>query len=292
MSTSSDTKILDLGDLQRMFGIKGLPGLIVAGLAYRVLRLKRANAIQAKYAHLKGGEFAKAVLNEIGIKYEIDPQLADAIPAEGGFITISNHPFGGVDGLILMAEVCALRPDFKTLSTYFMSLIPSLRDSFISVDNFSSGGARSIQGIKAAIAHLSEGHPLGLFPAGEVSTWQHGANRTSTCSKRVTEDIPWASNVLKLARKTGFPIIPVYFDGENSKMFHILGQIHPRLRTVRLVKELFAKAVPNYDSDRFYVSHMKKVVDWYNELKNFASLEFVEDEENAEEDAPAQEETE
>ncbi len=51
------------------------------------------------------------------------------------------------------------------------------------------------------------------------------------------------------------------------------------------IKALFDKALPDYDPDRFYVSHMKKVVDWYNELKNFASLDFVEDDEAAEEAA-------
>ena len=48
------------------------------------------------------------------------------------------------------------------------------------------------------------------------------------------------------------------------------------------LKSLFAKAVPDYDEDRFYVSHMKKVVEWYNDLKAHASLEFVEEEEEAE----------
>lgn len=48
------------------------------------------------------------------------------------------------------------------------------------------------------------------------------------------------------------------------------------------LKELFAKAVPNYDSDRFYVSHMRKIIDWYNELVNFASLDFVKEEEGSE----------
>ena len=51
------------------------------------------------------------------------------------------------------------------------------------------------------------------------------------------------------------------------------------------IKALFDKALPDYDGDRFYVSHMKKVVDWYNELKNFASLDFAEEEENAEPEA-------
>ena len=52
------------------------------------------------------------------------------------------------------------------------------------------------------------------------------------------------------------------------------------------IKALFEKALPDYDGDRFYVSHMKKVVDWYNELKNFASLDFVDEEE--ENEAPAE----
>ncbi len=47
----------------------------------------------------------------------------------------------------------------------------------------------------------------------------------------------------------------------------------------KAIKAVFDKAVPNYDADRFYVSHMKKVVDWYNELKKYASLDFVEEEE-------------
>ena len=47
------------------------------------------------------------------------------------------------------------------------------------------------------------------------------------------------------------------------------------------IKALFEKALPDYDGDRFYVSHMKKVVEWYNQLKNFASLDFVEEEEEA-----------
>ena len=53
------------------------------------------------------------------------------------------------------------------------------------------------------------------------------------------------------------------------------------------LKALFEKALPDYDGDRFYVSHMKKVVEWYNQLKNFASLDFVEEEEEAAPEAEA-----
>ena len=55
------------------------------------------------------------------------------------------------------------------------------------------------------------------------------------------------------------------------------------------LKALFAKAVPDYDADRFYVSHMKKVVEWYNELKNYASLDFAEENETLPEENEAEE---
>lgn len=60
----------------------------------------------------------------------------------------------------------------------------------------------------------------------------------------------------------------------------------------KVLKELFAKAVPNYDEERFYVSHMKKIIDWYNELAKYASFDFVDPEKDTEEEAAAEPETE
>jgi hypothetical protein len=88
--------------------------------------------------------------------------------------------------------------------------------------------------------------------------------------------------------------IAIYTEDEEMKLQEVFGKLHEVLgeedaptskASAGELKALFAKAVPTYDADRFYVSHMKKVVDWYNELKNFASLDFTE--ENAEE-APAE----
>ncbi|MBR6415362.1 MAG: DUF5606 domain-containing protein [Bacteroidales bacterium] len=84
--------------------------------------------------------------------------------------------------------------------------------------------------------------------------------------------------------------IAIYTEDEEMKLQEVFGKLHEVLgeedaptskASADELKALFAKAVPTYDADRFYVSHMKKVVDWYNELKNFASLDFTE--ENAEE---------
>ena len=235
------TTVLEAEELQKVLGIKGFPGRCVARLAYRILELEKVNRVHHKYHDSVGPEFSTHVLEDIGIRYEIPPGQLDRIPREGGFITVSNHHYGAIDGMILSAVVGSRRPDYKILTTFLLSLIPSLKDGFIPVDNFSIGGVRSISGIRAALGHIAGQHPLGLFPAGEVATWQKGKNRTSLGKEKVVEDIPWAENIIKLVRKSGFPVVPIYFEGGNSKSFHILGRIHPRLRTVRLIHEVFNK---------------------------------------------------
>ena len=233
--------ILGPEGIRKALGLKGFFGRLVSRTAYRMLELDRPNRIQAKFSDLQGADFSARVLEEVGVSYEIPPEQLERIPKEGGFVTVSNHHYGSIDGMILSAVIGARRPDYKILTTFLLSMIPSLRDSFIPVDNFRSGTARSVSGIRTALGHLADGHPLGLFPAGEVGTWQKGKNRTSIGRKRMVEDIPWADSSIKLAQKSGFPVIPIYFEGENSRSFHILGRIHPRLRTARLIHEVFNK---------------------------------------------------
>ena len=239
--TDTKTTILEAEDLQKALGMKGFFGRWVSRAAMRLLELDEANRIQTKFFEAKGPKFSAHVLEEVGVSYEILPEQLERIPEEGGFITVSNHHYGSIDGMILNAVIGSRRPDYKILTTFLLSLIPSLKDSFIPVDNFSSGGARSISGIRAALGHIADDHPLGFFPAGEVATYQKGKNRTAPGDKPVVEDIPWAENIVKLIRKSGFPVIPIWFEGGNSKSFHILGKIHPRLRTARLVHEVFNK---------------------------------------------------
>ena len=192
--------------------------------------------------HLESSDYAKAVMEDIGITYDLPPEQMDRIPAEGGFITVSNHHFGSVDGLILCDTVGRKRPDYKLLTTFMLALVPNLRDRFLPVDNLSGKtDARSVNSIRAALRHIADGGGIGFFPSGEVATYQKPEKRTAVCEEPVIEDIPWAANIIKLIKKSGLPVIPIYFDGTNSRNFHWLGRIHPRLRTARLVHELMNK---------------------------------------------------
>ena len=234
--------VFEAEDLQKSLGLKGAAGRWLAGRIIKALEIDKVNSIQKKYPTKKGADMSDCILKEIGVSFEVPSEQLEFIPGEGGFFTVSNHHFGSIDGLILNSIVGRRRPDFRILTTFMLTKIPGLRDSFIPVDNFSSGGSKSITGIRAALGHIADGKPLGFFPAGEVATWQKGEKRTSLGEGKKVEDIPWAENIIKLIKKSSLPVVPIYFEGENSRLFHILGRIHPRLRTIRLVHEMFNKS--------------------------------------------------
>ncbi|MBQ9194966.1 MAG: hypothetical protein IJ152_04850, partial [Bacteroidales bacterium] len=147
MKASKD--ILSREDLQRMLGMKGGLGRAVAGLVYKVLEVDKVNYFHARNDDAMGPDFAREVLEDIGISYHIPEGQLDRIPAQGGFITVSNHHFGSVDGLIMSDSVGRRRSDFKMLTTFMLSLIPNLATSFLPVNNLTSkNDARSINSIR------------------------------------------------------------------------------------------------------------------------------------------------
>ena len=234
--------VVSAQQMQKTLGLKGKFGLWVANRVLKLLDIDRVNDIQSRHPDLKGPAFSEMVLEEVGVKYDIPAEDLKNIPAEGGFITISNHHFGSIDGLILNAVVGEKRPDYKLLTTFLLALIPGLKEAFLPVDNLSGGkaDARSINGIRMALRHIADGGAIGFFPAGEVATWQHKKNRREGGFFTI-QDKPWADNIIKLIKRSGLPVIPIYFEGTNSKTFHRLGLIHRRLRTVRLIHEMFNK---------------------------------------------------
>lgn len=238
---ASDQKpvpLLDRDGLQKALGLHGFWGRCLTRVVYSILGMDGVNKLYMLRVRPDGPDFSSGLLEDIGVQCDILPEQMENIPLEGGFITVSNHHYGAVDGLILNAYIGKKRPDYKIITTYFLSLIPNLKENFIPVDNFTRGGVKSVSGIKEALGHIRSGGALGLFPAGEVATWQKKGLRTALGKKRVVEDKPWTDNMMKLILKSGLPVVPVFFDGGNSRLFHLLGLIHPRLRTLRLPREM------------------------------------------------------
>ena len=235
-STGSTTmrKVVTLSDLKNALGLKGFFGTCAAGLAYGYLRLGKINRLFDGAADYQGREFADHLIENMGITIDVSPEQLENIPKEGGFVVVSNHPFGGIEGVMLLSAIAKVRPDFKLMANFILAHIPNLKECFFSVNPFEKNPEwkSSVGGIKGAIQHIAEGKGLGVFPAGEVSRY-HGHD--------YPEDLPWSTSIARIIKNANVPVIPVFWEGRNSKLFYAVDKIHPMLGTARLTKELINK---------------------------------------------------
>ena len=226
-------KLLTSDDIIRYFKWSKLTKPLVA-LGLNILGFRKINRLYSPSADLENLPFTDDMLMRYNITYDVNENELNCIPKEGPFMLVSNHPFGGIEGIILYNAIARVRPDFKIMANFVLGFIPNLKDVFFSVNPFENNKelAGSNGGIRASLNQLKEGHGLGVFPAGEVARY-HGHS--------YPEDIAWSPSIAKLVQKTNVPVIPVYFDGNNSHKFYFLTRIHPILGTFRLVKELLNK---------------------------------------------------
>ena len=227
-------KVVTISDLKKALKKKGFFGTCIAGLAYAYLRLGKINRLFDGAADYQGREFADHLLENMNITIDVAPEQLENIPKEGGFIVVSNHPFGGIEGVMLLSAVAKVRPDFKVMANFILSHIPNLKECFFAVNPFEKNPEwkSSVGGIKGAIQHIAAGNGLGIFPAGEVSRY-HGHD--------YPEDLPWSNSIARIIKNAGVPVIPVFWEGRNSKMFYAVDKIHPMMGTARLTKELINK---------------------------------------------------
>ncbi|MCG9970668.1 GNAT family N-acyltransferase [Christiangramia crocea] len=212
-------------------------GFLGTGLGWLVLKttkLSRINKEYEKRKSLKGTHFIESILKEFEIDYEIPEKDLKRIPKEGPFITISNHPLGGIDGMILMKLVLEKRPDYKMIANFLLHRLEPLKPYILPVNPFEEhkDAKSSLGGMKKAIAHLKEGNALGIFPAGEVSTYR---------DKNVIVDKPWEPSAMKLIQKSKVPVVPIYFHAKNSLFFYRLASMSDVLRTAKLPSEMLSQ---------------------------------------------------
>lgn len=180
-------------------------------------------------------EFTARALQKLNIGYHVHGESPDTLPASGPVIIVANHPFGGIEGVIIANLLKGYRDDIRILANGFLKRIPELGELFIGVDPYANADSvtRNRHPMREAVRWLQQGGMLVVFPAGDVSRFQPGKLRIS--------DDWWDASIPRLARMTSAAVIPVYFAGRNSTLFHSLGMLHPRLRTLLLPHELLNK---------------------------------------------------
>ncbi len=202
----------------------------------KLIGLEELNQIYYKACQLPDEEcFCERLLKVMNIELEIKAGALEKIPREGAVLITSNHPFGGIDGIVLLACLRRGRCDVKAMVNYMLSVIPEMREMFIYVDPFdrASSPRINLRPMRECLTWLKEGHLLFVFPSGEVSSYDK--------QKRMIRDPDWNPGIATLARKTDATVVPMFVNGSNTKLFNLAGMIHSRLRTVLLPRQLINK---------------------------------------------------
>lgn len=212
----------------------GFLGTFIGWILLRLLRISEVNKIYQKHKNKKDLAFLNGILKEFQIEFEIPEEDLKRIPKSGSFITVSNHPLGGIDGILLLKLLIENRPDYKIIANFLLHRIAPLKPYVMPVNPFENhkDAKSSLTGIKNSLQHLKDGYPLGIFPAGEVSTYRDG---------KLMVDKPWELGAVKLIKKAEVPVIPIYFHAKNSKLFYILSKISDTFRTAKLPSELLSQ---------------------------------------------------
>lgn len=212
----------------------GFLGTFIGWILMKVLKISVLNKIYDRNKHLEKLDFLNSIIDEFQINFEIPEEDFKRLPKNGAYITVSNHPLGGIDGILLLKLMLEQRDDFKIIANFLLRRIKPLEPYILPVNPFENRKEvkSSVLGFKSAIKHLQEGHPLGIFPAGEVSTYRDG---------KLVVDKPWEEAAMKLAKKAEVPIVPIYFHAKNSKLFYKLSKINDTFRTAKLPSELLTQ---------------------------------------------------
>jgi putative hemolysin len=198
----------------------------------RALALDACEVLYRNAQRMPDGPFDVRLLRALNVTIDAPRFEVETIPCNGPLLMVANHPRGAVDGLALSTLVRRIRPDVRVLASTMLERIPELRELCFFVDPFDGPGAasRSVAGLRAAQAWLRGGGALVIFPSGEVA---HRKQRDGSFAES-----PWRRTAERLARATAARVLPVFIEGQNSRLFYAAGRIHPRLRTALLAREL------------------------------------------------------
>ncbi len=212
----------------------GFIGTFLGWLLMKLLKISTINKVYNKHKHLKEVPFLNGLLDEFEIKFEIPEEDLKRLPKDGAYITISNHPLGGIDGILLLKLMLEQRKDFKIIANFLLQRIEPLKPFIMPVNPFEDhkDAKSSLAGFKNSIMHLRNGHPLGVFPAGEVSTYRDG---------KLVVDKPWEESAMKLIQRAKVPVVPIYFHAKNSSLFYKLSKISDIFRTAKIPSEVLTQ---------------------------------------------------
>ncbi len=204
--------------IRTLENLSGRPGMI-----------KRAAGYEKEVA--EGRSFWQVIPERYGIDLQITGGSLSHIPANGPLVLIANHPFGILDGLMMGKLLDSLRGDFRILANSVFRKAEELNKVLlpISFDETKEGVKLNLQTRATALDYLSKGGAIGVFPGGTVSTSAKAFSRPM--------DPAWRNFTAKMIAKSGATVVPVFFEGHNSRLFQLASRVHYSLRLGLLINE-------------------------------------------------------
>ncbi|SFJ10703.1 Acyltransferase [Kaistella treverensis] len=229
--------LISITDLIKASGLTKL-GILSSPIASAVMRVAKIDEVNRMYDFLKdkkGKDFFDSFVRYRELKYIVFEEDLAKIPKTGPFILVSNHPLGGIDGILMTKILSEIRPDFKIMGNFLLEKIEPMKPYVIPVNPFENRKElrNSSTGMRETLKHLENGGCIGIFPAGEVSNKNNKFNEI--------RDKKWELPALKLIKIAKVPVVPMYFHAKNSRLFYRLAKLHPDLQTLLLPAEMMNK---------------------------------------------------
>jgi len=180
-----------------------------------------------------GQVFFTKALKYMGIEVRTPDAQVARIPATGPLVVVANHPHGLVDGLVMGELIGRVRTDYKILTRSLLTGIPEIEDHMLPVPFPHEENAReqSLEMRNICMAHLKRGGVIILFPAGRVAT-------SENMFGPVIES-EWNPFTAKMVTRSGATVLPIYFPGQNTRLYHVADKIAATLRQGLLLHEIY-----------------------------------------------------
>ncbi len=202
---------------------------VIENATGRIRLIRRADGYEREVA--EGRDFWEVMVERYGLELDVAGGSLTNIPSEGPLILVANHPYGILDGLMMGYILSTVRGDFRILAHRVFRKAEELDRIIlpISFDETKEAVALNIETRKTALRYLARGGAIGVFPGGTVSTAQRPFGQPM--------DPGWRTFTAKMIAKSAATVVPVYFDGANSRLFQVASHLHQTLRLALLIKE-------------------------------------------------------
>ncbi|MDJ0627227.1 MAG: lysophospholipid acyltransferase family protein [Rhodobacter sp.] len=206
---------------------------IVENATGRLRLIKRAKGYEHEVA--RGRDFWQVMVERYGLSLNVVGGRLDNIPADGPLILISNHPYGILDGLMMGHILSLVRGDFRILAHRVFRKAEELDKIIlpISFDETKEAMKLNVTTRKTALRYLADGGAIGIFPGGTVATSKKPFSQPL--------DPAWRTFTAKMIAKSDATVVPIYFDGHNSRLFQVASHLHYTLRMALLINEFRAR---------------------------------------------------